>query len=166
MADKRKPNSADDRPLETDRQFLERTSVGGLMRDVLDKLISNRPEDPIGFLADYFDTLEDQSNHVLRARQVLLMTHHSRPVFESNVRMAYDILKKHKVSKKLHGVNGHVYTDLIKSLCRIVESGYNLGPDGLFYALERAMKRDQRGHGVQTLEHFTVEACEAFLLKV
>ncbi|XP_062615010.1 tubulin polyglutamylase complex subunit 1-like isoform X2 [Saccostrea cucullata] len=249
MADKKKPNSADDRPQETDRQFLERSNIGNLMKDVLGKIVSNRPSDPISFLADYFDSLEDQSNLVLKARNMIEMTHHSRPVFEMNVRQAYDILLKQKVGKRLYGLNGTSYTDLIKTLCRdipqpvttkllkkiecldyeairfdvfksgvftccvlqdyvklserlfksldfqnsgkvdkmlaeivneqlkaalantrmdarkIVEAGYNLGPDGLFYALERGM-RSKSHQGGQTLEQFTVEICDAFLSKV
>ncbi|XP_061164800.1 tubulin polyglutamylase complex subunit 1-like isoform X2 [Saccostrea echinata] len=249
MADKKKPNSADDRPQETDRQFLERSNIGNLMKDVLGKIVSNRPSDPISFLADYFDSLEDQSNLVLKARNMIEMTHHSRPVFEMNVRQAYDILLKQKVGKRLYGLNGTSYTDLIKTLCRdipqpvttkllkkiecldyeavrydvfksgvftccvlqdyvklsemlfksldfqnsgkvdkmlaeivneqlkaalantrmdarkIVEAGYNLGPDGLFYALERGM-RSKSHQGGQTLEQFTIEICDAFLSKV
>ncbi|XP_011431151.1 tubulin polyglutamylase complex subunit 1 isoform X2 [Magallana gigas] len=264
MADKKKPNSADDRPQETDRQFLERYSIGTLMKDVLGKIVSNRPKDPITFLSDYFDSLEDQSNLVLKARNIIEMTHHSRPVFEMNVRQAYDIMLKQKdfgrkssdlvfleedIGKRLYGVNGTSYTDLIKTLCRdmpqpvttkllkkiecldyeaitfdvfksgvftccvlqdyvklcemlfnsldfqssgkvdkilsdvvneqlkaalantrtdarkIVEAGYNLGPDGLFYALERGM-RSKSQLGGQTLEQFTIEICDAFLSKV
>ncbi|XP_078324022.1 tubulin polyglutamylase complex subunit 1-like isoform X3 [Crassostrea virginica] len=264
MADKKKPNSADDRPQETDRQFLERFNIGSLMKDVLGKIVSNRPEDPISFLSDYFDSLEDQTNLVLKARSIIEMTHHSRPVFELNVRQAYDIMLKQKdlkgnssglmfleedIGKRLYGVNGTSFTDLIKTLCRdipqsvttkllkkiecvdyeaitfdvfksgvftccvlqdyvklcellfnsldfqssgkvdkilseivneqlkaalantrtdarkIVEAGYNLGPDGLFYALERGM-RSKNQQGGQTLEQFTLEICDAFLSKV
>ncbi|KAK3096164.1 hypothetical protein FSP39_023912 [Pinctada imbricata] len=295
MADKKKPNSADERPQESDRQYLgtdvkvdysdrkskmssipgrlylddiiltyplkllhrmspnftgKRSNIGNMMRDVLAKVISNRPEDPIAFLADYFDSMEDQSNLVLKARHLIEMTHHSRPVFDSNIRMAYDLLQKQKVGKKLQGLTGAAYNDLIKTLCRdipqpvtqkllrkiecleyesitydvfrssvftccvlqdyvslaaslfqaldfqktgkvdkalcdavqdqlkvalggsrldarrIVEAGYNLGPDGLFYALERAMRRGGHHHGVQTLEQFTSELCDAFLSRV
>ncbi|KAL5020071.1 hypothetical protein ScPMuIL_002963 [Solemya velum] len=118
MADKRKLNSGDDRLPESDRQFLERTNVGQMVRDVLGKIAANRPADPVLFLAEYFDSVEDQSNLVSRAEQVLCMTHHSRPMFECNVRMAYDILIKHKVAKKLYGINGTVYNNLIRVLCR------------------------------------------------
>ncbi|VDI26704.1 tubulin polyglutamylase complex subunit 1 [Mytilus galloprovincialis] len=250
MADKRKPNSADDRPQESDRQFLERSNVGSCMKDVLGKIIANRPEDPIAFMADYFDSLEEQTSLVARARQLIIMTHHSRPVFDINVRMAYETLQKSKCSKKLHGVNGTVYNELIRALCRdfptlvinrllrriecldfeavtydvfksgvftccvledylrlveylfnsldftktgkcdkavcdavleqlktslasnktdarkIVESGYNLGPDGLFHVLDKAMKRDTHVSTAFTLEMFTAECCEAFIAKV
>ncbi|CAC5405093.1 TPGS1 [Mytilus coruscus] len=144
----------------------ERSNVGTCMKDVLGKIIANRPEDPIAFMADYFDSLEEQTSLVARARQLIIMTHHSRPVFDINVRMAYETLQKSKCNKKLHGVNGTVYNELIRALCRIVESGYNLGPDGLFHILDKAMKRDTHISTAFTLEMFTAECCEAFIAKV
>ncbi|XP_067686411.1 tubulin polyglutamylase complex subunit 1-like isoform X1 [Haliotis asinina] len=253
MAERKKVPASEERLQETDRQFLERTNIGNMVKDVLAKIISNRPEDPIDFLADYFEAQEEQSSAVERARHVLLMTHHSRPVFESNVRVAYDILGKVKIANskgvKRRGVHGANYTDLIQSLCRdmppmvttklrkriectdfeavpydvfrsgmftccvlldyaklsellfrsldtqnsgkankvlcdavldqlrtalgssrndvkrIMESGYNLGPDGLYFALDRALSREQSG-GFQTIDQFVTEACEAFLTKV
>lgn len=250
MADKRKPNSADDRPQESDRQFLDRSNVGNMMKDVIGKIIANRPEDPIAFLAEYFDSLEEQTSLVARARQLIIMTHHSRPVFEINVRMAYETLQKSKCAKKLYGVNGSVYNELMRALCRdfptivmtkllrkiecldheaipydvfksgvftccvledylklveylfnsldftksgkcdkalcetvvdqlksslasnktdarkIVEAGYNLGPDGLFFALDKAMKKDTHVSTALTLDMFTAECCDAFISKV
>ncbi|KAL4216946.1 Tubulin polyglutamylase complex subunit 1 [Mactra antiquata] len=250
MTERKKINSSDDLPKESDRQFLERTSVGMLMRDALGKMIANRPDDPISFLADYFESIEDNTSLVQRADQVLKMTHYSRPLFETNVRSAYDILSNHKVNKKVHGVNGAVYSDLLQVLCknlpdcvtskllqkiecspneavhydvfksgvfaccvlqdyvllaeqlfqsldiqktgkankslcdvvveqlntalgssrtdarRILESGYNLGVDGLYLALERALSRSQRNASLQTCDQFVAEICEAFLCKV
>ncbi|CAG2186294.1 TPGS1 [Mytilus edulis] len=49
---------------------------------------------------------------------------------------------------------------------KIVESGYNLGPDGLFHVLDKAMKRDTHISTAFTLEMFTAECCEAFIAKV
>ena len=43
-----------------------------------------------------FDSIDDNTSLVQRADQILKMTHHSRPLFESNVRLAYDVLCKHK----------------------------------------------------------------------
>lgn len=220
------------------------------MKDALGKIIANRPEDPITFLADYFDSIDDNTSLVHRADQVLKMTHHSRPLFESNVRLAYDTLSKNKVGKKVFGVNGTVYGDLLIVLCRnmpeavmnkllqkiecspheavpfdvfksgvftccvlqdyvklaeqlfnsldiqrtgkankalcdvvieqlhtalgssrkdarrILESGYNLGVDGLYLALERAISRSQRNASLQTCDQFVVEVSDAFLSKV
>lgn len=50
----------------------------------------------ISFILSSFDSLEDQTNLVLKARSIIEMTHHSRPVFELNVRQAYDIMLKQK----------------------------------------------------------------------
>ena len=43
-----------------------------------------------------FSSIEDNTGLVQRANQMLMMTHYSRPLFESNVRSAYDILAGHK----------------------------------------------------------------------
>ncbi|KAH3749243.1 tubulin polyglutamylase complex subunit 1-like isoform X2 [Dreissena polymorpha] len=246
----KKINSSDDIPKESDRQFLEKSNVGALMRDALSKIIANRPEDPISFLADYFDSIEESSSQVQKADQILKLTHYSRPMFESNVRMAYDALAGHRVSKGVHGVDGNVFVELLQALCRdlpepvtqkllqkmecrpyeaihydvfrsgvftscvlldyvklaellfqsldiqqsgkankslcdvvveqlntslgstrtdarrILESGYNLGVDGLYLALERAMSRTSRNASLQTCDQFVTEICDCFLSKV
>ncbi|KAK7112815.1 tubulin polyglutamylase complex subunit 1-like [Littorina saxatilis] len=129
-AERRKaiPSTSDDnKPLDSDKQFLERTNVNAVVRDVLGKIIANRPEDPVTFLADYFEALvEEQSSLVQRALRVITMTHHSRPVFEVNVRDSYNLLSKHKVNKKLKGVNGSVYTELLQALCRNLPSSVTI----------------------------------------
>ncbi|XP_076459724.1 tubulin polyglutamylase complex subunit 1-like [Babylonia areolata] len=123
-AERRKvASTSDEKSLDTDKQFLERTGVNSAIRDVIGKMITNRPEDPVTFLADYFEALvEEQSSLVQRALRIITMTHHSRPVFEVNVRDAYTLLSKHKVSKKLKGVNGAIYTELLQALCKVLPS--------------------------------------------
>ncbi|XP_035829423.1 tubulin polyglutamylase complex subunit 1 [Aplysia californica] len=129
MADRRKASGAAPEPAETDRQFMDKNNVNGLLKDLLTKLISNRPDDPIRFIANYFEsvTLEDPANDLVnRAVQVLSLTHHSRPVFENNVRSAFLILSKHKVNKRLHGVNGTIHGQLMQALCQNIPSAVTI----------------------------------------
>ncbi|CAH1788453.1 unnamed protein product [Owenia fusiformis] len=123
MGDKKKVS--DDKPQsETERQFLERTQVSSQIKDVLTKVIENRPLDPIAFIADYFESVGDKSNRLSKSHQQLLLTHHSRPAFEANVRIAYDILSLSKVTrtkydevhKTIRGINGSVFMDLLNLL--------------------------------------------------
>ncbi|CAH1788452.1 unnamed protein product [Owenia fusiformis] len=130
MGDKKKVS--DDKPQsETERQFLERTQVSSQIKDVLTKVIENRPLDPIAFIADYFESVGDKSNRLSKSHQQLLLTHHSRPAFEANVRIAYDILslskakphskikagmKKPTLHKTIRGINGSVFMDLLNLL--------------------------------------------------
>ncbi|XP_064597861.1 tubulin polyglutamylase complex subunit 1-like [Liolophura sinensis] len=130
MADKRKANAADDRTQETDRQFLDNNNVKHLMKDVLGKLLANRPADPLAFIANYFESLEDQTNLVVKAHQQICLTHHSRPAFLRNLKAAYSLLSQHKVfrdfelfggiivKKNLRGVSGSIYTDLLVMLTK------------------------------------------------
>jgi len=114
MSDKRKTggSACDQRP-ETERQFLERTNVAAQIRDVLAKVIENRPEDPIGFLADYFEAVGDKGNKVTRAHQTLLLTHYTQPAFQNNIQCAYEILSQCKVHRHLRGINGVVFGELL-----------------------------------------------------
>jgi len=52
-----------------------------------------------------------------------------------------------------------------KDVKRIMESSYNLAPEGLYMALDRAMSR-RTPAGFYTQDQFVSEACEAFLAKV
>lgn len=127
-ADRRKTvGSTIDQPLDNDKQFLERTNVSAVLRDVLGKVIVNRPDDPVMFLADYFDALvEEQTSLIQRALRIITMTHHSRPVFEMNVRDSFDLLCNHKEHKKLKGVNGGVYTELLQELSKPLPSSVTI----------------------------------------
>ena len=49
------------------------------------------------FLWFSFEALvEEETSLVQRALRIITMTHHSRPVFEVNIRDAYSLLGKHK----------------------------------------------------------------------
>ena len=130
MADRRKVIGVQsDTAHDTDRQFMDRNGVNGLLKELLTKIISNRPDDPIKFIANYFEslTLEDPSNDLInRAVQQLSLTHHSRPVFENNVKAAFQILGKYKISKRLHGVNGTIHSQLLHNLCQHIPSAVTI----------------------------------------
>ncbi|XP_074656705.1 tubulin polyglutamylase complex subunit 1-like [Tubulanus polymorphus] len=117
MADKRKLHSDNTAP-ENDRQFLDRTGASAQIRDALAKILENRPKDPISFLADYFDSFDNNHDLVTKAFQQLNLTHFSKPVFETNVRLAYETLNSKKVAKGLRGINGESFMALINAICR------------------------------------------------
>ncbi|XP_070570090.1 tubulin polyglutamylase complex subunit 1-like [Ptychodera flava] len=107
----------DDRP-ESNREFLERTNVGTQLRDALSKMIENRPEDPVLFLAEYFEAISDnRAGKVTKAYQRLQLTHYTRPAFEMNAVAAYDSLSQ-SGAKGYNGLTGTVYTELLNNLCR------------------------------------------------
>jgi len=123
MSDKRKTggSACDQRP-ETERQFLERTNVASQIRDVLAKVIENRPEDPLAFLADYFEAVGDKGNKVTRAYQTLLLTHYTQPAFQNNIQSAYEILSQCKVHRHLRGINGVIFGELLDLILQEVPS--------------------------------------------
>ncbi|XP_071509897.1 tubulin polyglutamylase complex subunit 1-like [Diadema antillarum] len=102
------------------REYLERSHVGKWIRDSLSKLITNRPDDPIQFLANYFESIREKGNRVVRAYQLLILTHHSRLAFEDNVATAYQLLSTPSSSKHSFGLTGSVYKELLRKITRFV----------------------------------------------
>ena len=102
---------------ESDKQFLDRTGMTDQMHDVLSKIIQSRPQDPIEFLAEHFESIEDKTDRVVKAQQRVCVTHHSKPAFHANVSAAYDLLSKTKDDRQMKGIDGKVYSDLLNLLC-------------------------------------------------
>ena len=102
--------------LESDRQFLDRTNITTDIQEVLTQIIENRPEDPVGFLADYFETVAEKTDRVSKAYQQVCLTHHSKPAFHTNVRFAYDLLSQTKISRKTKGLTGKVHSEFLHLL--------------------------------------------------
>ncbi|XP_002734510.1 tubulin polyglutamylase complex subunit 1-like [Saccoglossus kowalevskii] len=111
-----------DRP-ESNREFLERTNVSSQIRDALSKMIENRPEDPVLYLAEYFEGISDNKpSKVTKAYQRILLTHYTRPAFETNAVAAYDTLCTQSGIKGCNGLTGSVYTELLAMLSRDISS--------------------------------------------
>lgn len=106
--------------MESRREYLDRSHVGKWVRDALSKIIANRPEDPIQFLASYFESIREKGNRVARAHQILILTHHSRLAFEDNVATAYQILSTPSSSKHSFGLTGSAYRELLRKILRFV----------------------------------------------
>ncbi|XP_073230191.1 tubulin polyglutamylase complex subunit 1-like [Porites lutea] len=103
---------------ESPLDFLSRTGVTSDIKDAITLVIENRPEDPISFLAEFFDCHASTTTALMKAHQKLLLAHHSRPSFQNNLLLAYNILHKQKNSNGLHGLTGKTYNDLLTMLCR------------------------------------------------
>ncbi|XP_048020507.1 tubulin polyglutamylase complex subunit 1 [Megalobrama amblycephala] len=111
---------------ESDREFLSQAGVSALLRGALLKLVESRPEDPVGFLAEHFAHLSSEaddggSEHqaVSRALWHLSLAHHSqRSAFNSNIRVAYELLTQcGRRQRGVGGVRGRLYTETLQCLC-------------------------------------------------
>ncbi|XP_064646678.1 tubulin polyglutamylase complex subunit 1-like isoform X3 [Lineus longissimus] len=119
MAERRKLTSNPESNMpENDRQYLERTGASAQIRDALAKIIENRPLEPVAFLADYFESFDSGADVTTKAFRQITLTHHSKPAFDTNLRIAYDILSTKKVAKNLKGINGAVYLELLDMVCK------------------------------------------------
>ncbi|XP_054837222.1 tubulin polyglutamylase complex subunit 1 isoform X2 [Eublepharis macularius] len=114
---------------EAEDAFLLQAGVSDMVRGALLKVLEARPEEPVDFLAGYFNRLMQSSAEATvdggdpqrqlhwrldRALWYLRLAHHShRIAFNNNVSMAYDSLSTGGRRKRL-GVNGKLYSELLK----------------------------------------------------
>ncbi|XP_068688087.1 tubulin polyglutamylase complex subunit 1-like [Montipora foliosa] len=103
---------------ESPLDFLSRTGVTSQIKDAVTLVIENRPEDPIAFLAEFFDNHASNATALMRAHQKLILVHHSQPSFQNNLVLAYNILHHQKNNGGLRGLTGKTYNDLLAMLCR------------------------------------------------
>ncbi|XP_049979287.1 tubulin polyglutamylase complex subunit 1 [Alexandromys fortis] len=120
---------------ESEEDFLRQLGVTEMLRAALLKVLETRPEEPIAFLAHYFENmglrsptnggageppgqLLLQQQRLGRALWHLRLAHHSqRTAFNNNVSVAYECLSA-SGRKKKPGLDGRTYSELLKRVCR------------------------------------------------
>ncbi|XP_043076585.1 tubulin polyglutamylase complex subunit 1 [Puntigrus tetrazona] len=118
---------------DADAEFVCQPEVGALLGGALLELLRSRPDDPVGFLAEHFAHLSAEAEDgapeprsVSRALWVLSLAHHShRSAFNSNVRVAFELLASGGGGGGGGGgVRGRLYSEVLRSLCS--EGGLSL----------------------------------------
>ncbi|PFX28859.1 Tubulin polyglutamylase complex subunit 1 [Stylophora pistillata] len=97
---------------------MSRSGITSEIKEAITLIIENRPDDPIAFMAEFFDSHANTTTALVKAHQKLLLAHHSRPSFQVNLAAAYNILKRQKNSNGLRGLTGKTYNDLLTLLCK------------------------------------------------
>ncbi|NXY85013.1 TPGS1 polyglutamylase, partial [Alcedo cyanopectus] len=118
------------RVAEGEPKFLLRAGVTAMVREALLKVLEARPEEPVSFLADYFERLVLSSpeattaelpgppQRLARALWYVRLAHHShRTAFDSNAGAAYDVLGAEGRRRKA-GVDGRLYSELLWRICQ------------------------------------------------
>ncbi|KFO28929.1 Tubulin polyglutamylase complex subunit 1 [Fukomys damarensis] len=121
--------------VESEEDFLRQVGVTEMLRAALLKVLEARPEEPIAFLAHYFENmglrspanggageppgqLLLQQQRLGRALWHLRLAHHSqRTAFNNNVSVAYECLSA-SGRKKKPGLDGRTYSELLRRICR------------------------------------------------
>ncbi|XP_040846227.1 tubulin polyglutamylase complex subunit 1 [Ochotona curzoniae] len=120
---------------ESEEDFLRQVGVTEMLRAALLKVLEARPEEPIAFLAHYFEhmglrspadggageppgQLLLQQQRLGRALWHLRLAHHSqRTAFNNNVNVAYECLSA-SGRRKRPGLDGRTYSELLRRICR------------------------------------------------
>ncbi|XP_065714115.1 tubulin polyglutamylase complex subunit 1 [Patagioenas fasciata] len=119
--------------LGSETEFLLRAGVTAMVREALLKVLEARPEEPVSFLADYFERLVLGSpaaageasaelpgppQRLARALWYVRLAHHShRTAFDSNAGAAYEVLGAGGRRRKA-GVDGRLYSELLRRICQ------------------------------------------------
>ncbi|XP_029469468.1 tubulin polyglutamylase complex subunit 1 [Rhinatrema bivittatum] len=109
-------------------EFLRQAGVTRMLREALRTVLEARPEEPLPFLAHYFEQLalsrqEEPGPLALQQRLGqalwhLRLAHHSqRTAFHNNVSMAYECLSVGAKTKK-PGLSGRLYSEVLCRICR------------------------------------------------
>ncbi|XP_010561563.1 PREDICTED: tubulin polyglutamylase complex subunit 1 [Haliaeetus leucocephalus] len=114
-------------------EFLLRAGVTAMVREALLKVLEARPEEPVSFLADYFERLVLGSpgaageaaaelpgppQRLARALWYVRLAHHrDRTAFDSNAGAAYEVLGAGGRRRKA-GVDGRLYSELLRRICQ------------------------------------------------
>lgn len=96
-----------------DKMFVERCGAGIALRDAMSKIIENRPDDPISFLADYFHNLSTREDGIKRAVQEIRLTEFGKQAFSTNLVNAYEILAEDSSSNAVVGKQVCILIDLL-----------------------------------------------------
>ncbi|NXD70746.1 TPGS1 polyglutamylase, partial [Eolophus roseicapillus] len=119
--------------LGSEAEFLLRAGVTAMVREALLKVLEARPEEPVSFLADYFERLvlgspgatgdaaaepPGQPQRLARALWYVGLAHHShRTAFDSNTGAAYEVLGGGG-RRRASGVDGRLYSELLRRICQ------------------------------------------------
>ncbi|XP_036168129.1 tubulin polyglutamylase complex subunit 1 [Myotis myotis] len=159
---------------ESEEDFLQQVGVTKMLRGALLKVLEARPEEPISFLAHYFENmglstpanggageppgqLLLQQQRLGRALWHLRLAHHSqRTAFNNNVGVAYECLSA-SGRKKKPGLDGRTYSELLKRICRDGEA-----PEEVVAPLLR--KIQCRDHEAVPLDVFRTGMLTCFVL--
>ncbi|KAM4052982.1 tubulin polyglutamylase complex subunit 1 [Anomaloglossus baeobatrachus] len=113
----------------SEADFLAQAGVRDLLRAAMLKLLEARPEEPLLFLAAFFEKLGvgaageskpgGRGSHTLgHALWYLKLAHHSqRTAFNNNLTIAYDGLSAGGRKKK-PGLNGKTYSEVLTKICQ------------------------------------------------
>jgi len=100
----------------TPEEYLERYSVSAYMKDLLTVLLENRPEQPLDFIADYFNCAVNGVPPIMRSYRYIRLTKRNRQAFMDNLAQAYTIMSRSSEVPG-SGLTGANYMRLLHMVC-------------------------------------------------
>ncbi|OMJ83141.1 hypothetical protein SteCoe_15994 [Stentor coeruleus] len=97
-------------------EYLERTGVSNVLKDIVTALLENRPENPIHFINDYLKTSSSSCTGVMKSYKLIRLSKFERKSFMDNLVSAYMNLDSKRGGNN-QGITGLDYTKLLKMIC-------------------------------------------------
>ncbi|PAA60992.1 hypothetical protein BOX15_Mlig007947g2, partial [Macrostomum lignano] len=123
---------------ESDKAFLTRHGVPGLVKEALGRLGAQQPADPLAYLAEFFASTEGRPADLEQAKNSLTQANWQSPGFLFSVKEAFDCLRQMQRDEcRQYAVCGLHFTQLMELLLR------DAPPGGSGVLLQRLRLRPQ-----------------------
>jgi len=93
--------------------YLERAGVEAYIKDALTLVLENRPEEPIGFLVEYFQNAVRGGTALSRAYRYVRLTKLDRPAFMDNLLAAFTTLDSRRHGDRPIALTGREFSKLL-----------------------------------------------------
>jgi hypothetical protein len=90
--------------------YLDKTGVTTILKDMMTLLLENRPDDPIRFIADYLKHVPNTS--IMKSYRTITLNRSQEKSFMDNLVSAYITLE----NRRPEGIRGYEFIRLIKML--------------------------------------------------
>lgn len=97
-------------------EYLEKTGVTNVLRDLMTVLLENRPGNPVQFISEYLKTSAQSCTGILKSYKLIKLSNEEHESFMDNLVAAYMNLDAKRGGNN-SGLTGSEYMKLIKMLC-------------------------------------------------
>ncbi|CAG9328420.1 unnamed protein product [Blepharisma stoltei] len=97
-------------------EYLEKTGVTAVLKDLMTVLLENRPENPVQFISEYLKTSSQSCTGILKSYKLIKLCREEHDSFMDNLVAAYMNLDSKRGGNNA-GLTGSEYLKLIRMLC-------------------------------------------------
>ena len=97
-------------------EYLEKTGVSSILKDIVTVLLESRPANPVYFISEYLKTLSNSCSGIFKSYKLIKISKPEQKSFMDNIVAAYMNLDSKKGGNN-QGLTGIEYMKLLKMIC-------------------------------------------------